>query len=226
MATSYSPSVAVNGLALYLDAANPKSYPGSGTTWYDLSGNGNNATLINGPTFNTSKGGYIQMDGADDYAQIPDSSSLRFTTGFTQIIWVKLNNTITDFYRNLFGKPNYVCYGMIVEWYGGNPILADFLVGGIRNPIGLGYPSTNWVMVAQTYDSGGGSNNHVLYLRGGATDTIYGTSTGNVDINTEPVRIGQAGLQVDVAAAMLYNRALSSVEITQNYNALRTRFGV
>jgi len=98
-------------------------------------------------------------------------------------------------------------YGMIVEWYGGNPILADFLVGGVRNPIGLGYPSTNWVMVAQTYDSGGGSNNHVLYLRGGATDTIYGTSTGNVDINTEPVRIGQAGLQVDVAAAMLYNRA-------------------
>jgi hypothetical protein len=224
MATAYSPLIVTDGLVMYLDAGNTKSYPGSGTTWTDISRNGNNATLINGASWNSS--GYISTDAVDDYIQVADAPSLRFTTGFTQIIWVKLKNTITDYYRTLFGKPNYVNYGMIVEWYGGNPILADFLVGGTRNALGLVTPGSNWVMVAQTYNASGGSNNHVLYLRGGATDTLYGTSTGNVDTNTEPVRIGQAGLSMDVAMALMYNRSLSQTEILQNYNTQKSRFGL
>lgn len=53
----YMPDIVRSGLVLNLDAAEPASYPGTGTTWYDLSGNGNNGTLVNGPTYNSANGG-------------------------------------------------------------------------------------------------------------------------------------------------------------------------
>jgi hypothetical protein len=70
------PPVVTNGLVLYLDAGFTPSYPQSQTTWYDLSGNANNCTLVNGPTYSTSQGGGIQFDATDDYATIPDNNSL------------------------------------------------------------------------------------------------------------------------------------------------------
>ena len=75
MAISYNPRIVTDGLVLALDAGNPKSYPGSGTTWTDLSGNGNNGTLTNGPTYSSANGGSIVFDGVDDYAEITDSSN-------------------------------------------------------------------------------------------------------------------------------------------------------
>ena len=70
MAFNYSPNIITDGLVLYLDAANTKSYPGSGTTWRDLSKSQLNGTLTNGPTFNSSNGGSIVFDGVDDYVNL------------------------------------------------------------------------------------------------------------------------------------------------------------
>ena len=67
MSLSRGPKIVTNGLVLYLDAANKKSYPGSGTTWTDLSGNNNTGTLTNGPTFDSNNGGSIVFDGTNDY---------------------------------------------------------------------------------------------------------------------------------------------------------------
>jgi len=64
-----------NGLQLLLDAANTKSYPGSGTTWTDLSGNGNTGTLTNSPTFTTDNGGAIRFDGTNDYVVVADTAN-------------------------------------------------------------------------------------------------------------------------------------------------------
>lgn len=64
------PNIVTDGLVLYLDAANTKSYPGSGTTWNDLSGNGNNGTLINGYIFNSIGNGNLVFDGSNDYVNI------------------------------------------------------------------------------------------------------------------------------------------------------------
>ena len=71
MATNYSPSIVTDGLVLCLDAANTKSYPGSGTTWTDISGRGNNGTLTNGPTFSSDDGGSIVVDGSNDFILTP-----------------------------------------------------------------------------------------------------------------------------------------------------------
>ena len=82
------PHIATDGLVLYLDAANIKSYPGSGTTWSDLSGNNNSGTLTNGPTFSTGSLGSIVFDGTDDYLNIPDSTAMQVGDVFTINAWI------------------------------------------------------------------------------------------------------------------------------------------
>jgi hypothetical protein len=88
------PPVVTNGLVLYLDAGFTPSYPQSQTTWYDLSGNANNCTLVNGPTYSTSQGGGIQFDATDDYATIPDSNSLDLTE-LTISLWFNRGDILT-----------------------------------------------------------------------------------------------------------------------------------
>lgn len=218
--------IPTSGLALYLDASLASSYPGIGTTWYDLSGNGNNGTLANGVGFSDLNGGILNFDGVDDYVQIPDKNSLKMTTGFTQIIWVKFNNEVLSYYRTLFGKPNYTKYGMIVEWYGSNPILFDFIVGGNRNALGLIYPGIGqWVMLAQSYNSEGADNNQIGYIAGGTSNVITATRSGNVDTDTSPIYIGQEGLAMDVGLAILYNKGLTVSELDNIYSITKSRFG-
>ena len=93
MGLSHSPSLVMNGLVLCLDAGNSKSYPGTGTTWTDLSGNGNNGTLTNGPTYSSANGGSLVFDGTNDYTQTPLSGTFPQITvefwGFFEYLDVK-----------------------------------------------------------------------------------------------------------------------------------------
>ena len=97
------PNVVTDGLVLYLDAGNTKSYPGSGTGWIDLSGRVNNGILANGPTFDSSNGGSIVFDGSNDYTDVADSSSINFgTNSFSFNFWIK--STQSSAYAGLIGK--------------------------------------------------------------------------------------------------------------------------
>ena len=102
MAGKSGPDIVENGLVLCLDAANKLSYRGTGTTWTDLSGNNNNVTLTNGPTFNAGNQGSIVFDGVDDYANFyaPNLSSVAVIE-----IWAKISNTIS--YGMMFGWSSY-----------------------------------------------------------------------------------------------------------------------
>jgi hypothetical protein len=94
MASIGGPNIVTDGLVLALDAANTKSYPGSGTVWKDLSGNGNNGTLINGPTFDTGNLGSIEFDGVDDWTSFGNILNTG-TSDFTISAWVKSTSTAT-----------------------------------------------------------------------------------------------------------------------------------
>lgn len=85
MAVSGGPDIVPDGLVLALDAANIKSYAGSGTIWNDLSGNNNSGSLVNGPTFNSANGGSIVFDGVNDYVSL--SSAVNTNTSFTLGFW-------------------------------------------------------------------------------------------------------------------------------------------
>ena len=223
MASFVGPHIPTDGLVLALDATSERSYPGSGTTWYDLSGQENDATLNNGTSWNSS--GYMSTDGIDDYISVPNDASLQVTTGFTQVIWVKLNNITAVGYAQLFGKPGYNKYGMIVEWYGGNPIVFDWLNSSNTRHVGtLNAGSGSWIMVAQSYNAAGGSNNRILNLRGGVNLTATQTNTGNVATDLSNMAIGGPRSEADFGLALLYNRGLTQVELDQIYNAQKNRF--
>ena len=78
MGLNYNPTIVPDGLVMYLDPANSRSYSGSGNTWYDLSGNSLNATLVSSPSYTTSNIGTFVLDGSSNYFTLPNNSILSF----------------------------------------------------------------------------------------------------------------------------------------------------
>ena len=125
---AHGPSIITQGLVLALDAADRNSYPGSGTTWTDLSGNGNTGTLTNGPTYNSANGGSIVFDGSNDYVNFSYNSSLNIGgLNITLSSWVRPTSLVN---LNAGG-------GIIVRDSGSNNGLYEILL--------LQNASKNWV---------------------------------------------------------------------------------
>lgn len=101
---SYYGGIVTNGLVLALDAAKKDSYPGSGTVWRDISGNGNNGTLTNGPTFNSGNGGSIVFDGVDDYVEYGLITQMSNLINITVSYWYY--PTTTNVTKALGGRYN------------------------------------------------------------------------------------------------------------------------
>jgi hypothetical protein len=224
MSTQYAfGRIVTNGLVLALDAADRNSYPGSGTTWTDVSGNGNNGTLTNGPTFNSANGGSIVFDGVDDY--IATSYAPTFND-FSVIAWFKSTNVVS--YSRVVDK-NYI-NGM---WIGRNSTTANSWGGGVLEsspPYGrfITLQDGIWHMIAS--------------IRQGTTHTIYGdgitnTTSGTVSSTALSATAFAFGLNQstgpntdpfggNIASVQIYNRALTSTEILQNYNAQKSRFNL
>jgi hypothetical protein len=220
MAFSYSPKIVTDGLVFAVDAANKKSYPGSGTTWADLAG-ANDGTLINGPTFDSGDGGSIVFDGSNDRVSTNYNEALN---DFTICAWFKGENQGST--RRIADKS--YTGGFWLGYHGGNST-TGYWGGGIRQsgaPYGLyigPFDSTRW--------------NFISMKREGTTQTLNGngltlsssqTVSGN-SLSTDNLLIGYGGGQYmngNIAIVKIYNRALSSTEVTQNYNALKSRFGL
>ena len=221
MGTNYNPQIVTSGLVLALDAANPKSYPGSGTAWNDLSGLGNTGTLTGGPTYVASNN-VILFDGTNDYVSGANTASTDLTVDMTIEVWFKLNATAGDWVR-IFGKGDSTnrTYGL---WY--NVAAPGFLY----QRYGGGFPGASvnsTVALQQWYHMVGTSNgsSHALYLNGVSVATS--TAATPVLSSSEGYRIGAATFHTfhngPIASVRLYNRGLSATEVLQNFNATRGR---
>ena len=214
-----SSGIVTSGLVLHLDAGNASSYPGSGTAWTDLSGNGNNGTLTNGPTYSAADGGQIVFDGTNDFVACGNAASLQ-TTSVTLEVWFKLPNTNTGI-RYLFGKDS--AHGLVTD----AKILCAVDEGAaIRRSTGVDVCDNAWRQVALTVD-GTGSNNSRVYIN----NSLVLITTTSVLSQALGVSIGATSQGLfpsiqSVAVARFYNRALSASEVTQNFNANRGRFGL
>ena len=231
MAFSFSPKVVTEGLVLYLDAANTKSYPGSGIAWSDLSRNGNRGTLTNGPTFNSANGGSIVFDGVNDYVSTSyfgsNSSNYTFSVWYNPLSSVNTNplnrgrdgagvgwslllgsdNSSGNRYRAGVVKTDGGAVGYIA--YSTNPMILN-----------------QWVQLTGIWISGNSIN---LYVNGvfnssvSVPGTVLRTSTDGWilgSITTTSYSIQQ------IAQTSIYNRALTAQEVLQNYNATKNRFGL
>lgn len=223
---THSPKTVTNGLILSLDAGNPKSYPGSGTTWFNLVENGINGTLMNGATHSSQYGGSITFDGTDDYVSLPAGFS-NFPTGLTIMAFANLGNPSTweriiDFGNgpgsdNILLARNSTSNTLVFEIYNGAVSLGKCeVIDGILNNTTACY--------AATIDG----TNCVLYRNGEVLLSFdYPHLPNNITRNNCYIgksNFADAHFETSMEAVMLYDRALTASEIKENYNSLRGRY--
>jgi hypothetical protein len=228
-------------IVLNLDAGNTESYPGTGTLWTDLSQYSNNGTLVNSPTFTSANGGGIVFDGTDDYVSISDTTILRPTV-FTLDVWIK-PTSFTNINSTLIVKPYngppwvtpFLSYMIRINNYG--TILQCSTNNGTYCPLNVNYSfTTNTIYnIVYTYDSSTGIA--IAYLNGNQIGTTTFTS-GNILYSNLPVLLGSSGGYVSTGGQFnegftgtiynvnTYNRFLSSTEILQNFNGIKSRYGL
>ena len=229
MALTHSPSIVTNGLVLCLDAANRKSYSGTGTACTDLSGRGNNGTLTNmdGTNFNSANGGSLVFDGTNEFVQC--SGSLTLTTA-TFIVWMRRNGNQDTYDGILFSRGTDVT-GM--NFQSSNQL--GYHWNGTQNTYewnsGLTLPNLAWSMCAVSV-SGSSATAYLCQSSGitSATNTVSHTSTilNDIQIARDPAIVFGAARYYtgNISQVSIYNRALTATEITQNFDATRSRFGV
>lgn len=224
MSVRGGPDIVQEGLVLCLDAANIKSYPRSGTSWRDLTINGNNGTLTNGPTFDSSNGGNIVFDGVNDYVPVNIQNIGTFNSTVMFVVKLPIYSGVqrcilsyrTDINNLYIGKRNQgiFCY------YGGLSPSPNFDAGNITD--------NSICFVTVTLDS---TNTAIsTYVNGVLAGTA--TRTGWPSSNNTVLNLGyDAGGTNEYMLGNMYmfahyNRVLSAQEILQNFNVLRSRFGI
>jgi hypothetical protein len=252
MSIGYGPKLITDGLVLCLDAADSLSYPGSGTTWTDLSGNGNNGTLNNGPTYSN---GVLTFDSTDDNTSFPfDLTYIPALSNFSIEIWVKLTSYPTALSKAngsgsktragvLIGAAYYG--GTAIYWTGNETGTACNMFAYIRGTDA--YRTTSlYSLSLNTWTHLTLVNNYSssllqFYVNGSLYDQVTGptaeynssyiSTAGNIGISKPQVdgggTLNYSYLRCDIGTAKIYkNKALTAAEIQQNFNALRGRFGI
>jgi hypothetical protein len=224
-------TIVTSGLTLNLDAGSVISYPTTGTTWYDMTGNNYNVTLNNGPTFsNSGTSSSIVFDGVDDYGIIPYNSAWDYNNNITLEAWVMVTSS-TTWYQGIFGAfgyPAYNGYNFSVE---ANTNKFSFLVGGLGGQ--AYYVKQNSPYTLNTWY-------HLVGVINNGTSRLYVNSVLQSDSTSMtvsapvgPFMLGRFYKETNdfyfggrIANGKFYNRVLSQSEITQNYNALKGRYGL
>ena len=218
-----SASVVTTGLQLYLDAGNASSYPGSGTAWTDLTVNGRNGTLTNGPTYSGTNGGSIVFDGTNDYVQCTGSLTV---TAATFVTWIRRNGNQGQYDGILFSRGTNTT-GM--NFQASNQLGYHWNdAGNTYNwQSGLTIPDATWCMIAVSVTSTAATA--YLCQTGGtttATNTVNHSSSLLNDIKLAVDDAAARYFNGNIAIALLYNIALSAGQVSTNFEADRGRFGV
>jgi hypothetical protein len=248
------PNISTNGLVLALNAADRNSYVSGSTTWNDLSGNGQNFTLYNSPTFSNNNGGEILFSGLNDYARIRNSTSIDLlsSNGTVETWFRTVSSTLGVTYARLISfsdetgtgsdttstqgtsrdYDNYLCLvknntaESLGLWYKNNP--------SAFGPATLVNTNTYFNAII-SWSTSGASMTFNFYLNGTNTNTSTVTQTG-YSIDASTITIGQncngaltnpnENSSCAFSSVKMYNRALSATEIAQNYNAQKSRFNL
>jgi hypothetical protein len=221
-------NVITRGLVLHLDVSALESYPGSGTSWNDLSGNNNNGTLTNGPTYSSDNQGYINFDGTNDYVTIPDSSNWDFGTGeFSIEMWIYLDGAQPQNYSAYIGtfQSKWPASGWVIMNSPGTNIRNYSNDGTYETTISTNTDLNQWKHVVLTRVG----NTGYMYINNSSVGTQSWTNaafnnTGN------PLLIGAGSgdySKIRVASVKIYKGVgFTSTMVTQNYNIQKARFGL
>ena len=228
------PNIITDGLVMYVDALNPKCYPGTGTSFIDLVNPTNVGTLVNGTTFQAGKG--FVFDGVDDYATLPhlDVYNTYGTTNEITVLatyyWDETLDATVESYTGIIDKGGYnVGFGAIYKAANQSGSQYNMYInktsGAIQRPTsGLSTVNFNYAGFTST------STNLSTYLNG----VFQGANTfsaSTLNTSTAEFTFGKRATHPyyhygPIVSLQMYNKALSASEVLQNYNATKTRFGL
>jgi len=232
------PDIVTDGLVFAQDAASARSYPGSGTSWYDLIEN-SAGTLYNGVSYSTADQGTMSFDGSDDYMQADVSTtSLDGDPSFSADMFVKRRTGTNVGANNGFWGIGGVGQGNgISGWTPTVNLINLDVYDSTRLATSVTYPENEWIHLVWTKNGTGTETTNVkCYINGveaSLTKTRSATRANQFNTSTTGVVLGRISANsnnfyspIDIATYKIYNRALSSTEVLQNYNAIKNRFGL
>jgi hypothetical protein len=252
MAFHRGPKIITDGLILNIDGANPKSYPGTGTAWNDLSRNGNNITLVNGPTFDSENGGSILFDRVNDYGSF---SELDIPSPWTTEMIFRTNvSTLTNNFRQTLVGNNPFKAGLLrlfVDDSGGlkrtrliltmkTATNSNRTVNGYVTPYGSNYVDYElqdafWkdkifnLTIYTVLDGDPQLRGYYFYLNGEFKVRVNLTLTDNTNLVVSQLALRDLSSERfggNIYSYKVYNKSLTPQEVVQNWNATKTRFGL
>jgi len=232
-------SIVTSGLVLNLDAGNPLSYPGTGTTWFDLSTSNKNGTLVNGPSFDSANGGSIVFDGTNDYVNVATFTSLSDVSQFSYSAFLNFS-TAAGNYNTFFAIGFNAEYNndILFAWEKSSNTLLFQVNNGLDGGATYAYNApSNWMNLSVVYDGSLSTNATKLKVFINGVQLTLSFGSYNVPTKTsnrtdQLIRIGEYLNNTlffytgKIATTFLYNRALTQSEVLQNYNAQKLRFGL
>ncbi len=227
----YSSSLVQDGLVMNLDFGKTLSYPGSGSIVTDLSGNNNNGTLINNPTFSSSNGGQFIFDGTAKYIDAPLPSGITNTGTSTIQFWANISSPSKG---PIFGVGSFF-NGWAIGMSDTSSFSGQFNNTGTWLKLEVNF--TTIALLAQVLTSGwrqitlSKNNTTYRFYINGSFNQQFIAGAGNLPTTRSSINYYlSSGVSYygnnPVGQALIYNRVLSDAEVTQNFNATKSRFGL
>jgi hypothetical protein len=223
MALGHNPSITTSNLLWCIDSGNPRSYPGTGTTWIDAMTT-TNGTLTNSPTYTSgTPGGYFSFDGVDDYVNM--GSSVNLAQNFTLEIWCY----ITGDGCGLFGQGIYAgSQGLHILWNtAGSRGMIFGMYGNDLDTPSYSLTFNAWHQFCFTY------NNSTYLKQFYADGSLINSGTGSAWAGSGQFNVGMiysapgnTTMKGRISTARMYNAVLTASQVTQNFNAQRGRYGI
>jgi hypothetical protein len=239
MGISGGPDIIQNGLVLSVNAADRNSYIGSGTIWSDMSGNGNDSTLTNSPTYSTNNNGVIVLDGTNDFVSIPGNTTI-YSSNFTwqSFHYVRQGNgsDLDAMWWSEAGVKNFLMgyrnTNIINSYFridSGASVYQSPSIGTQSNGLGStsGAISGRWLFTT-IVKSG---TTFFLYWNDAVLMWTVTISDWNISSTSQAIAFGARNNgsfanAMNIGNILMYNRVLTTNEITQNYNAQKSRFNL
>lgn len=246
MTIAYNPKTVTNGLVLCLDAANPKSYPGTGTTWTDLSNNGNTGTLVNSVGYSSNNKGTMTFDGINNYVSTP--FTYQNNNDFTMSCWFRTSVT------QRCGLMGFRRAGRTIDWYQTQCYITGNDTAGTSgnylnfNDFNLSssvFSAQRAIFINNIIVTDNVWRNVVITSNSTGARIYYNSVKVGENLTTpSPTRLEAVTFSVGAASnwpnaplsgyyfngnmsnVNFYNRALTAAEISQNFEALRGRYGI
>ena len=232
--------IITSNLLIYLDAGNPASYGGTGTTWTDLEGN-YNGTLLNGVSYSSADGGQLVFDGTDDMVSLGNVTEQVETAAFTMQMWFRMEDASTN--NRLWGRRRNSDNKIISGWIHANGSVYFSNANDTSNQLayktGNSFTDNEWYNIAWVFDGSGATNadRAKLCLDGSELTSLTfgsnGVPTTTFDfpsyeqfvLGADRTNFSNQRLEGGIGEFLEYTSALSADDVLANFNATSSRYG-